>query len=74
MLTTLATYATGALGMALLALGWVWVQQAWRRSFPDSCADPDPLAGRIGCHACESEESCQRRSAERSAPARREDR
>jgi hypothetical protein len=68
----LATIATGAIGMVLLAVGWVWIQQACRRAFPDATRDPDPLAGRIGCHGCESEENCGRRAAPVTAPDRKE--
>lgn len=46
--------AVGA--VAGLAAGWLAVQFAWRRAFPqafgDPGADPDPLAGRLGCHGC----------------------
>jgi hypothetical protein len=56
---------TAAVGMALLAAGWLWIQRAWTRAFPDACADPDPLAERLGCHGCELGENCERRPAPR---------
>ena len=46
--------------MAVLAL-WVMVQRAWRRAFPEACADPDVLAGRGSCHGCTSTDECERR-------------
>ena len=55
----------GILGVALLAVGWVGVQAAWRRVFPDSCSDPDVLAGRMGCHGPGCNKDCDRRSEER---------
>ena len=49
--------AVGA--VAALAAGWLAVQNAWRRAFPDAGADPDPLAGRLGCHGCgECKDQC----------------
>jgi len=49
--------AVGA--VAALAAGWLAVQMAWRRAFPDAHPDPDPLAGRLGCHGCgECKEQC----------------
>ena len=68
----LSQLLTAAIGTVLLALGWVWVQQAWRRSFPEACADPDPLAGRLGCNGCTSEEKCERGAGRRCVPTGRE--
>ncbi|MBW2425370.1 MAG: hypothetical protein JRG86_14045 [Deltaproteobacteria bacterium] len=45
-------YATGVLVVVGLALGWLAVQRAWARSFPDAFEDPDVLAGRRGCEGC----------------------
>jgi hypothetical protein len=52
------SYLTGAIGLAAVLAAWVWVQNAWRRSFPDATGDPDTLAGRPGCGACE-QTSCK---------------
>jgi len=43
------------LGLVLLIVvlvGWVAVQTAWRRSFPDAGGELDALAGRGGCGGC----------------------
>ena len=56
----LATYATGAIAVVLIALAWVAVQGAWKRAFPERGADPDALAGRIGCHG-DCEQDCDHR-------------
>jgi hypothetical protein len=58
----LETYATGLIGIALVALFWVWVQSAWRRTFPDACVDPDVLAERVGCAGCDRTDACSRRA------------
>jgi hypothetical protein len=60
----LATYVTGLVGIVLLAVAWVWVQGVLRRGLPGASPDPDPLAGRMGCHGCEIEASCEQRSAQ----------
>jgi len=48
----LETYATGMVAVVALAVGWVAVQGAWRRAFPERIADPDVLVGRTDCHGC----------------------
>ena len=45
----LSSYIVGALGIAALAVGWLAVQRAWARAFPDALGDPDVLARRGGC-------------------------
>jgi hypothetical protein len=64
----LASYALGIAAVVFMAVAWVGVQLAWRRVFPDACADPDVLAGRMGCHGCNSAEVCETRAAD---PSRR---
>ena len=54
----LASYALGIAAVVFMAVAWVGVQLAWRRVFPDVCADPDVLAGRMGCGGCASRERC----------------
>ncbi len=56
-----SSYALGIAAVAVVAAAWVGVQLAWRRVFPDACADPDALAGRIGCHGCSDTETCEPR-------------
>jgi hypothetical protein len=52
-------YATGVLVVVGLALGWLAVQRAWARSFPDAFDDPDALAGRRGCDGCGCATPCR---------------
>ena len=60
----LTSYTTGLIGLLLVLVAWVAVQNGWRKVFPDASGDPDPLAGRLGCRgACEAE-SCPRRCSE----------
>ena len=47
----LSSYVTGVVAVVGMTLAWVAVQGAWRRAFPEAAADPDVLAGRMGCHA-----------------------
>lgn len=58
----LASYVTGVGALVVLVAAWVGVQRAWKHTFPERSADPDALAGRLGCHGdcgdeC-SEEDC----------------
>ncbi|MGH0037920.1 MAG: hypothetical protein ACQGVK_23060 [Myxococcota bacterium] len=46
-----------ALLLAMLT-GWVAVQRAWARCFPESLTDPDVLAGRRGCDGCGCASPC----------------
>ena len=47
--------------------GWVAVQSAWRRTFPEVGPDPDVLAARERCSGCKTE--CKRScSSEEVAP------
>ncbi len=48
----------------LLLLGWIAVQEAWRRQFPVSDADGDVLAGRSDCGQCGCATPCERRQNE----------
>jgi hypothetical protein len=56
----LASYATGLIGIAIVLLFWVWVQTAWRRTFPRVFDDPDVLAERVGCDGCDRTDACTR--------------
>ena len=51
----------GPLVLVAVAAAWVAVQRAWRKTFPAGCADGDTLAGRMGCHGCSREETCDAR-------------
>ncbi len=62
----LETYAVGVLGLVGLAVGWVAVQRAWARAFPDLFDDPDVLAGRGACRGCGCTTVCPRRRGDRS--------
>jgi hypothetical protein len=69
------SYAVGLSVLVALLAGWVAVQSAWRRVFPDALADPDVLAGRGGCGGCGHVETCERRDgATPQAAAEKEDR
>ena len=52
----MASYALGVAIIVLVMVAWVGVQLAWKRCFPGVWADPDALAGRMGCHGCEYQE------------------
>jgi len=56
----LASLATGALGVAAIAVGWVVIQRAWGRAFAGECSDPDVLSGRRSCGGCSGSERCER--------------
>ena len=55
----LETYALSGFGVAALAAGWLAVQLAFRRHFPDYGGgdEPDVLAGR-GCMGCTNAGHC----------------
>lgn len=52
----------GLLALSALLTGWVTVQLVWRRAFPAAGADPDALAGRLGCRGTCAPEDCVHRS------------
>jgi hypothetical protein len=68
----LGSYVIGMLAIVVMAVVWVGVQSAWRKAFPEVCSDPDVLAGRLGCHGCDSTDNCERRLSEEPARPRRE--
>ena len=43
-----------------LMLGWVAVQAAWGKAFPEATTDSDVLAHRLGCHGCQCSGPCER--------------
>ena len=57
----LTSVATGLIALCGILAAWVSVQLAWRRVFPDAGADPDALAGRLGCHGACPPNECTRR-------------
>lgn len=58
------SYLVGISVLLTVLVGWVAVQGAWRRVFPDAFPDPDVLAGRgAGCGRCTCLEPCESRSA-----------
>ncbi len=79
-------WTSHALALAALVgmlAGWVAVQRAWRRVFPDAFEDPDVLAGRPSCGGCARTpcrddcapaKRCERREGGRPCPATEEDR
>ncbi len=48
----LASAWPGLLLLVAVVTGWVAVQSAWRRVFPDAGGECDALAGRGGCGGC----------------------
>lgn len=64
--------AIALLTIALVLVVWVAVQNAWRRSFPEACPDPDVLAGRGDCLGCDLWEACALRLTDQAAPAEEE--
>jgi len=50
----------GLLAPAAVALGWVAIQAAWARAFPEPGADPDVLARRSDCNGCGCLTRCRR--------------
>jgi hypothetical protein len=56
----LASYAIGLVVIVVVAVAWVGVQLAWRKTFPEACSDPDVLAGRMGCRGCDDNDKCSR--------------
>jgi hypothetical protein len=52
--------ASGVITAILLA--WLWVQQGWRRTFPEfTSPEDDVLAGRGGCRDCKCAAPCEHR-------------
>jgi hypothetical protein len=68
----LTSYVTGIAVIVAVSLGWVAVQLAWRKAFPEFSGDPDALAGRMGCHGCSCTDVCEKRPSEPSDPAEEE--
>lgn len=58
----LTSHLLGIATLLGLLVGWVAVQRAWRRAFPEACTDPDGLAGRMGCRGTCEQRDCARRS------------
>jgi len=48
----LANYLIAAVFLILILVLWTVVQIGWRRVFGRTGADPDVLAGRMGCGGC----------------------
>jgi hypothetical protein len=57
----LESYLLGIGAVIGLTLGWIAVQTAWSRAFPDATADADVLARRTGCHGCGCSTVCERK-------------
>jgi hypothetical protein len=68
----LSSYVIGMVAIVVMAVVWVGIQSAWRKAFPGHSSDPDVLAGRLGCHGCDSADVCEGRLSEKPAGARRE--
>lgn len=58
---TLTEALKAGLAVSSLMVGWLVVQAAWRRTFPEAVEpDGDALNSRGGCHGCEKEGSCSK--------------
>lgn len=57
-------YIIGILGITGLMLGWVAVQQLWRRVFNDQLNDSDVLVNRSDCGSCGCSTPCNLKRAE----------
>jgi len=68
----LASYAIGIVVIVVLMVAWVGVQGAWRKANPAGAADPDALAGRMGCHGCSHNDDCSHQPAARTVTAKEE--
>ncbi len=55
----LASAIKAILGIVIILGGWLLVQAAWRRVFPDTEPGEDALAGRLGCHQCPCQTPCE---------------
>ncbi len=60
----LATALKAIIVITVLLGGWMLVQAAWRRVFPDRAVDEDVMAGRLGCHQCPCDAPCERPGSE----------
>ena len=57
----LGSYALGIGAVIGLMLGWVAVQAAWSKAFPEAAGDADVLARRRSCHGCGCSGVCDRK-------------
>ncbi|MBK8977396.1 MAG: hypothetical protein IPM29_15905 [Planctomycetes bacterium] len=63
-------YLKAALGFAAVAAGWVAVQCAWRRVFPEAADEHgDVLAKRGSCGSCSCATPCESRREREAASA-----
>lgn len=58
-LDLLLEVAKATAGVLIVGGAWVGVQLLWRRAFPDTPADHDPLADRIECGSCSEQDACE---------------
>jgi hypothetical protein len=45
--------------IGLLMAGWIAVQTAWRKRFPEMLTDDDVLANRRSCQGCNCSTRCE---------------
>ena len=57
----LESYVLGIGLLIGLMLGWVAVQAAWGKAFPQETTDSDVLAHRMGCQGCGCTTVCERK-------------
>ena len=69
----LRSFVIGIGTLVGLAVLWALVQGAWRKTFPERSPGGDALAGRLGCHGCNScDTPCDSPPAEGAGGAREE--
>lgn len=69
----LTSVVTGLVTLILMLVAWLAVQRAWRRAFPESGAEDDPLEGRMGCRGSCGGGVCPRRSPDGACPEQEEE-
>jgi hypothetical protein len=57
-------YLIGIIGITMLMIIWVIVQNLWRRTFLDQQKDEDVLAGRSTCGSCGCGTICKNKEVE----------
>jgi len=55
----LLPYLTTFAIIGLLMAGWIAVQTAWRKRFPEMLTDDDVLAERRSCQGCNCSTRCE---------------
>ncbi|MEQ8520176.1 MAG: hypothetical protein RLN79_04575 [Cytophagales bacterium] len=54
------TYAIAIVGIIIMMIIWVFIQNIWKNTFKDHLADEDALAGRSSCGNCGCGSICEK--------------